>query len=283
MWKWVERIAVLGAAAAVLYGAFRVYHAAETEVPQIKEDLKKLDALIAQAGVDQQAALERHADAEKNSREDLGRALNEIRTQLLVLQSKTPQGLKEDDVRRLISTYKSLGSAEGTKFRSYSVVAGSPFPKVPAAVTSSDKYWDLFRDGQTATTQQVYAMMGSEKYPVNNYLPMLLLAKNGKWEITDSGVKVIFDGGIVSLFAREGISQDELKDQVRLFNSLSSSVQVISKGVWKSVPDTLPSKPELKENGSRSDHPVPLPNVPSGAIRPMEDFKDKLRQVPGAR
>lgn len=248
---------------AVGLGVF--YQFVYKDIPEINAQIKRVADLLDTSVKDQRSALRTHADGEQRQRERLAAKLDEAVSYLIALKSKVEGELKPEDVRRLVSTYKHVGAAEANKFSSVSIESGSPIPKIPTAITKAENYPELVSVWR-AYDKSIIAMMQTPD-TIEHYLPLLLMAKNARWETTERGLKVTYDGGVATLLAKQYVRPEDLLTQVHLFNSMSDSVQIISKGSWKVPVNPVPSKIELQRE-SAPQSAVPVPSLPSSPALP---------------
>lgn len=178
----------------------------EKAAADIRTDLHRLEDR-------QRADLAAHVAEERRLRENLGTDLKAIESQLIALRKGGKQATA-DDIRHVVANVESVSTTEGALLAGLTDVSGTP------------KFHTNFTKlkGSAVLNMKAYQ---ARKLSVNESLATLLLAKDGKWEATATGLKVSYDGGFATFAAKPAVAHRDLTRQADAFNSISRAVEIL--------------------------------------------------------
>jgi hypothetical protein len=169
----------------------------------------------------------------------------------------------------ILSDVRDISTTEATHLSAYTTISGSSVPQVPAAITALGMK-GLLRPEIAET----FDYAASQNRGVGKQLAMSFLAKNRRWEATDSGIKFTHAGGVYVFAAKQPARIEDLKKQAELFNGVS---QAVGMTIWKQ-PQSRSGPPGGQPSGQPSQQQAE-PSTPSGrGIDADTDFPGKLRQ-----
>lgn len=193
-------------------------------LPDVKQELREVTAEVRAIRTDFRAAsqaeredLRIHIADERVSRSELGSALKTIQIVVASLKQKVEKRpLTDNELREIISKVNDVSSTEASGLVAVSDVSGAP--KLYSGLSLPSLKYSHYR----APAKLNELLQGTLQ--VHDALNVLLFAKGSKWEATENGLRVTYDGGAATLSAKPSVKRIELERQADIFNSVSQAI-----------------------------------------------------------
>jgi hypothetical protein len=244
---WAQVLTLLGAAIA---GAYGMYQLTVRDLPELRASL-----------VDIQKQLVGISEAQKATRSDVATYQNTItrmdakifnvQTELAALiQRVEKRALKGEDYRRIFSEVQSVTKAEATLLNA-PTVTGAPPSAPPTIIAAAEQY----KPEVAKLLSSDWKQMGSTE----NIFARMLLTPNVKWEVGQNSISARYEGGRAVFPIKGRVSIDDLQSQAEIYNSLSSSLNMVLLGGT-----IVPYKPPRIVEGQKFQIPpkAPAPDAP---------------------
>ena len=235
-WFWVVSTLV-----ALLLGGYVMYKAYAEDLPEIKKSLHVIQTQLGQID-GRQRELGIHFTHEQKMRARMDNSIRVLQTHMVsVVQKVEQRRLTPQEMRNIMTSVNDVSASEGRNFKAHATVVGTPpVPQMPPAVTALA---EELPQGQADAFRSTTVPYKGSKESIEKLLARGFLAKNGKWEATQTGLKITYEGGTTVFAANPNLSAEDLKKKADLFNSLSQALsQTI--GSREAVPVSILKNPK---------------------------------------